>query len=99
MCESRDGVRVACTRQNAGSLPKPVKNSTELRGTPGGSRNVPGATTFALVMFVFARGSRARLSHGLAFAVEHAATGIASTNADANRNLIRWSKREATPRD
>src|SRR3954470_7034525 len=68
MSESRDGLIVASTRQNAGSRLKPLKNSTELRRPRGGRRNAPGATVRALVILALGKFNFSRLSQVAALA-------------------------------
>ena len=85
MCESRDGAIVACTRQNAGSRSKDLKNSAERR-PPRGRRNAPGATICAFVIVVFGRFNFARLSQDAARAANGAATQRAA--ADTLRTFL-----------
>src|SRR6185503_7427119 len=81
--ESLDGVSVAATRQNAG---KPA-NAAGLppRATAPGGANAPGATSVAMVTFVFARFSVVTLSHDAADACD---TGQRQMRAITDRKEV-----------
>src|SRR6266513_4152076 len=79
MCESADGVSVACTRQNAGKRSNAVKISADGRRSPARKWNAPGATSLALVIVVLGSVSLAKLSHGAALAIDDTAIRSAGT--------------------
>src|SRR3982751_3306930 len=64
MRESFDGEIIACNRQNAGSRSNELNISGDCVRRAVGERNVPAATTLALLIVVPGRSSLARLSHG-----------------------------------
>ncbi len=85
MSESRVGVRVAVTRQNAGRLPSEAGLGT-VTGGPGGIVNGPGATGAADVMAVFASVKVSRLSH--VAAADGRAAPIVAIVAIASESLV-----------
>src|SRR5262245_39402891 len=76
MSESLDGLSVAATRQNAGSVPK-----TRALPAPPGGLNAPAATRLASVTDPFGIASEASCSHGVPAACGRVANRMARTAA------------------